>query len=237
MTATRWKAVIMVLACAIALGGASAWRPTHKLADTRPRVDLHAMFPSSFGDWATDTHVPVQLVSPDTQAMLDKIYNQTLARTYVDARGQRVMLSVAYGGDQSDGTRAHRPEVCYPAQGFEIVANRVGSVALERGELRVRELVAREGQRIEPIRYWVVVGERLALSGTEQKLAQLRYSTRGWIPDGILMRVSSIDPDPAHAHRVQAQFIQQLFRAVAPADRPHLFGEAAMADAAKVSAP
>lgn len=211
----------------VALAGARAWRPTVHLADTRPKINLEAMFPKAFGDWAVDERMPVQLISPDTQAQLDKLYNQTLSRTYVNRLGERIMLSVAYGGDQSDGTRAHRPEVCYPAQGFEVLANRIGSQPLGVSNLPVRELVARQGARIEPIRYWMVVGERLALSGTQQKLAQLRYSTAGVVPDGILLRVSNIDPDTQRAFQVQTRFIADLYGAVTPADRPRLFGEAA----------
>ena len=47
--------------------------------------------------------------------------------------------------DQSDATRAHRPEVCYPAQGFEIVSDGQGLVPTAAGALRVRRLVARAG--------------------------------------------------------------------------------------------
>mgnify|MGYP006871988586 CR=1 FL=1 len=40
---------------------------------------------------------PVVLPAPDVQAALDRIYNQTVARTYVSAKGGSVMLSLAYG--------------------------------------------------------------------------------------------------------------------------------------------
>ena len=62
--------------------------------------NLETMFPKAFGDWRVDTSMPVILPSPDVQALLDKIYNQVLSRSYVNAKGERIMLSVAYGGDR-----------------------------------------------------------------------------------------------------------------------------------------
>jgi EpsI family protein len=207
-----------------ALAAAQAWRPTARLADTRPKVELEAMFPKAFGDWRVDDRMPVQLIAPDTQAMLNKIYNQTLSRTYVNRQGDRIMLSVAYGGDQSDATRAHRPEVCYPAQGFQIDSSRDGVLDLNGHKLRVRQLVSRLGARVEPVTYWITVGERITLSGTEQKLAQLGYSTRGVIPDGMLIRVSSIDPNVDRAYVEQANFVSELANAIPAAGRSRLFG-------------
>ena len=78
------KALLALLLMLAAFAGAQAWRPTSRLADTRPKVELETMFPKAFGDWRVDDRMPVQLISPDTQAMLNKIYNQTLSRTYVN---------------------------------------------------------------------------------------------------------------------------------------------------------
>ena len=87
-----------------------------------------------------------------------------------------------------------------------------------------RRLVARQGGRIEPTTYWITVGDAVAPSGTAQKLAQLRYGVRGVVPDGLLMRVSSIDADPVRAHALQAEFTRALRAALAPGDRPLVFG-------------
>ncbi|MCZ2440623.1 MAG: EpsI family protein [Burkholderiales bacterium] len=220
----RRKALVFLGLALASAAGAVAWRPRARLADSRPPVDLETLFPRAFADWRLDDRMPVQLVSPDQKAMLDKLYNQTLARTYVNAAGDRIMLSVAYGGDQSDGTRAHRPEVCYPAQGFQLSADSRASLALPDRTLRVRRLVARQGGRNEPITYWIVVGDRVVLSGTEQKLAQLAYTTRGTVPDGMLVRVSSIDPTAQHAFAVQGRFVDALARGMTAADRPLVFG-------------
>lgn len=217
------------LACAAMIAGAGAAqlaRPTRHLADETGMPNLETMFPRRFGDWRIDVSVPVILPSPDVQALLDKIYNQTLARTYVDGRGQRIMLSVAYGGDQSDGTSAHRPEVCYPAQGFAIRSNAAGSLRVQSHEIAVRRLSSALGQREEPITYWVVVGNTVVTSGIGQKLAQMRYGLRGIVADGMLVRISSIGSDTVSAYQLHAAFVNDLYAALTPTDRARVFGGA-----------
>jgi EpsI family protein len=224
MPAARLKALLALALMVLALAAAHAWRPTARLADSRPKVVLDTLFPKAFGRWVEDTRMPVQLVSPDTQAMINKIYNQTLSRTYVNAQGERIMLSVAYGGDQSDATRAHRPEVCYPAQGFQIMASRDNKIDLGGHTLRVRQLESRLGGRVEPISYWITVGDHITVSGTEQKLAQLSYSTRGVVPDGMLVRVSSIDANAAKAYALHEAFVADLARAIQPSLQAQVVG-------------
>lgn len=228
MTLQRIKALVALVLMVAALAAAQAWRPTARLADTRPKVNLETLFPKSFKGWTVDERMPVQLVSPDTQAMLNKIYNQTLSRTYVNQQGDRIMLSVAYGGDQSDATRAHRPEVCYPAQGFQIDSSRDSVLDLTGHKLRVRQLVSRLGGRVEPITYWITVGERITLSGTEQKLAQLSYSTRGVVPDGMLVRVSSIDPIANKAYELHRSFLGALAPAISLPLQAQVIGKPAV---------
>lgn len=224
MTSNRLRAFLITLLMVAAAVAAYALKPTQHLSDMGSKLELEAVFPQRFGDWEVDNRMPVQLVSPDTEALLNKIYNQTLSRTYVNSKGERIMLSAAYGGDQSDGTRAHRPEVCYPAQGFQVTSSRDTVIQGPAVTVPARLLMAKLGGREEPITYWVVVGDRIALSGTDQKLAQLRYGLRGVIPDGMLIRVSSIDRDMKRGHQLQAAFISDLASALPADKRSKLFG-------------
>lgn len=217
-------AVVMLTASA----GAAWMKPTVHLADQAGKPNLEQLFPKSFGGWEVDTSIPVILPAADVQARLDKIYNQVLSRTYVNRRsGERVMLSVAYGGDQSDGTRLHRPEVCYPAQGFQILDNRPTRLELRGRNLPVRQLVSQLNERHEPITYWVIVGDQAVTSASQQKLAQLRYGVRGLIPDGMLVRVSSINRETAKALDVQRRYIDDLLQALGPDGALRVFGRAA----------
>lgn len=202
-------------------------KPSIKLADQSEPIDLEAIFPADFGRWQVDRNMPVILPAPDVQAKLNAIYNQVLSRTYVNDQGYRVMLSVAYGGDQSDGMNVHLPEVCYPAQGFQVADKRAGLLELGVGRsIAVHRLVTRLGGRHEPVTYWVTVGESVAPSRTQQKLAQIGYGLRGQIPDGMLVRVSSIDRDTPQAMQIQAQFVNEMSARIPERFRARVIGKA-----------
>jgi EpsI family protein len=198
--------------------------PTVKLADVGARFALGDIIPQRFGDWSVDNSVAPLQVDPATQAKLDKIYNQTLSRTYIDSQGRRVMLSLAYGGDQSDAMAVHKPEVCYTAQGFEVSRQRDDDMATQYGALPVKRLYAVSGMRQEPITYWITVGDRAIRPGMQQKLQQLRYGLSGTVPDGMLVRVSTIGGDLDAAYEVQDQFINDMLQALHGKDRVRLVG-------------
>lgn len=205
-------------------GLAKVLTPTAKLADRQDKFNLDAMVPQAFGDWQIDTSiVPVQ-VDPETQATIDKLYNQILTRTYVNGRGERVMLSIAYGGDQSDTMGLHRPEVCYAAQGFDIKQDRATELVTDYGTLPIRRLHAVNGGRSEPITYWITVGNKTIKPGISQKFEQVRLGLTGLVPDGMLVRVSTIDPDIAGGYQVQDRFVKELLLSVDARARVRLIG-------------
>ncbi len=201
-----------------------ALTPSVRMADTQAKFDLETMIPKQFGEWAVDARmVPLQ-VDPETQAKLDRIYNQTLSRTYVNRTGERVMLSLAYGGDQSDNTGLHRPEVCYAAQGFEVKKNTGALLVTGYGAVPIRRLVAVNGARHEPITYWITVGNKAINPGLDQRLLQLRMGLTGVVPDGILVRVSTITPDVAASYKVQDAFVNELLNSLDGSARARLIG-------------
>lgn len=226
MNRLRWHALLVALLMLVGSAAGSLGRPTLHLADQIGQPNLQTLFPSAFGTWRIVTGQPVILPSPDVQAALDVVYNQVLGRTYVNAAGDAIMLSVAYGGDQSDGTSAHRPEVCYSVQGFAITSNQAGSLRLGQRDIGVRRLMARRGSRNEPVTYWVAVGNEVVTTGIGQKLAQMRYGLRGVIADGMLVRVSSLDDDTERGHALQADFLDALSHALDAKSLDRVFGAA-----------
>ena len=212
--------VLMVLSGALTL----ALTPTNKIADLQEKLDLEILIPSRFGDWKIDESIIPLQVDAETQAKLNEIYNQTLSRTYVNSLGERIMLSVAYGGDQSDNLAVHKPEVCYYAQGFEIMKTFADELLTQYGKLPIKRLLAVKGYRNEPITYWVTVGNKAVLPGIDEKLQQLKYGLTGNVPDGMLVRVSSIDVDNAKAYQLQTVFIQDLLSSVNTSERTRLIG-------------
>lgn len=226
MTGLRVRAALVLTLSLTSAALAYAWVPTIKVADSRPKTPLAELIPASFGDWVEDRAVPVVLPAPDVQANLNKVYNQVLARTYVNRHGYRIMLSLAYGGDQSDGMSVHRPEVCYPAQGFEVTRVWGDDLRLANRDIPVTRATTRLGPRNEPLTYWIVNGDQVVGRGFDSRLIQLRYTLRGKIPDGMLVRVSSIDTDAARAFDAQDRFSRELIGSLEPGLRTRLVGMA-----------
>ncbi|MCA1925298.1 MAG: EpsI family protein [Thiobacillus sp.] len=220
-----FKHLIIGLCMFAAAGLAMALKPTTKIADSGPKVDLETLIPKAFGDWKIDTTIAPLIANPEQEALINKIYNQTLTRTYVNARNERVMLSIAYGGDQSDNMAVHKPEVCYPAQGFQIIKRpAISNFSTGAGDIEVKRLVAAQGARVEPITYWTTVGGQVAVDGLKWKLQQLKYGLTGKIPDGLLFRVSSIQADENRAYQIQNEFTREMLKAMSPEARNRIIG-------------
>ena len=221
-----WVRNVILLALMLGASGlALALRPTQKIADQGLAVNLQTMIPRTFGGWREELQNSAQIVDPQQQEMIDKIYTQTLSRTYVNAHGYRIMLAVAYGDDQRDAMQTHYPEVCYPAQGFSLKDKQSGTLKVDSGGLiPVTRILTNLGPRHEPVTYWTTVGDRVVRSGVQKKLAEMSYGLNGKIPDGMLIRVSSIDTETANAYVMQAQFASQMLEALTPEYRKRLNG-------------
>ena len=214
-----------VMFCAAAAGASAVALANRRASQTLPFALAQAV-PKSFGLWAEASEASVLLVNPQMEQLLKSLYSDTLSRTYVDARGNRVMLSIAYGGDQRGGLEAHMPDVCYPAQGFALHGERQDNLATPFGEIAVRRLETSLGARKEPLTYWFVLGDQAQLlqSRFEKRLLELRLGLTGRVPDGLLFRVSSIDADAAKAFAIQDAFARELLAAVPPNVRVRLSG-------------
>lgn len=216
----------LVLACLMALASAGgiAARPSQKAGATGPAFSLEEAVPKRFGDWRELQQEGAQVVNPQTQQLLDKLYSQVLTRTYVNSSGYRVMLSLAYGDDQRGGLAAHRPEVCYPAQGFALLGTAESTVNTPFGGIAARRLSTSLGTRKEPVTYWFNVGDTTIRNKFEQRIVEIRLGLSGQIPDGLLFRVSSIDDTPTRAYQMQDAFVADLLGAVGAKDRTRLGG-------------
>ncbi|MGB9107506.1 MAG: exosortase C-terminal domain/associated protein EpsI, partial [Telluria sp.] len=127
--------VILGLAMAGTSALTGALTPKQKVADARADFSLDSMIPTSFAGWSLDASVVPLAPDPTQKELIAALYDQTLSRTYVNAQGQRVMLSIAYGGDQSKQLQLHLPEVCYVAQGFDMVNDQHGKLDTRYGHI------------------------------------------------------------------------------------------------------
>ena len=221
----RRAAIAAILMAATAVGG-QAMVPTRRMSLLRGPFKLADLMPTNFGAWHMDDHAATGIVNPQTEAMLNRLYSQLLDRVYVDTAGNRIMVSIAYGDDQADDSvQLHYPEVCYPAQGFQLRGIRKDSIELGHGSVRVRRLETQFGEaRFEPVTYWTIIGDQQSLGGWDRKFAEIRHGLRGEVVDGLLFRVSSIDRDTAHGFHTQDVFIRDLVDAMSPKARHQLVG-------------
>jgi EpsI family protein len=218
----RVLGVLMVLAALLAWG----MTPTKFWSQHTATVKYASLFPASFGGWQLASEQALSVVNPQQQETLDAIYDEIVSRVYVErATGRRLMISLAYGSNQSRATQVHKPEVCYPAQGFDLLSMRKDLLGVgDPQPLPVMRLVAQMDRRIEPLTYWIRAGDRVVRGAVEQNLARVSLGLRGYIPDGLLFRVSEINPDAAAAFELQDRFIREFLAQMPAAAREAMIG-------------
>ena len=203
----------------------------HELMARTAALDLETAIPRQFGAW---TFVPslLPLTPSNPEGVVDpddknsRVYSQEVGRSYVDRSGNVVMLVVAYGPVQNYRLKAHRPEICYTAAGFRISGKHGEKLAYGKGEqpLKLTRLIAEREARFEPISYWMRVGNDIATGVVDRQIIRLKYGLRGIIPDGALVRISTVGLSQEMSFKVQDQFIRDFLAAVAPEDRKFFTG-------------
>ncbi len=265
-----YRAVFVFFSMVIVAIFSQEFKPTKRLADSKPAINLEKHIPKEFSDWTIDKSVMPILPNPELQDKLNVLYSSILARTYINSTGQRVMFSIAYGSDQgSEATAVHRPEFCYAAQGFKVksagqsiinlaapnsksihnnskqnfIDNNAkfntaqtsnaqtsnsqinnASAASKAHQIKVQRLIGTQGRRFEPITYWVTLDEEVTLPGINRKLHQIKFGLKGQIPDGMLVRLSTVGLSEKEAFDLQDQFVQQLFFNIDSSVRARYFG-------------
>jgi len=208
-----WSAA---MGAAVAL---AAWlTPTHSMV-VPGAVDLEATIPKAFGQW---THMPTAAMQVNLALKRgdddspDQVYDQVLMRTYRNVKGESVMLALAWGRQQRQEVKIHRPELCYVAQGFTISTNRPFEPIGSPGPSG-RAMVATHPRRVEPVLYWVRIGNTISSSAWNTRLYILSEGLKGRIPDGILVRTSQIvrtTDGVARSHDLQSAFLRELVDAL-----------------------
>jgi EpsI family protein len=218
------RAIILTGLMAFTAVGGIAARPSARSEPGRPRYVLENVVPRQFGEWRELPAETAQVVNPQTKELLDKLYSQILSRTYINSQGYRIMLSIAYGDDQRGDLQAHKPEVCYPAQGFTLNSKVDTLLGTPFGPIDARRLDTNMGRRREPVTYWFTMGDQAVKSTWQRRLVEVRLGLTGQVPDGLLFRVSSIDPEISRAFAAHDAFVADLLKALPPLDRKRLSG-------------
>jgi EpsI family protein len=221
-------ATIAILTTAVL---AEVLAPRELMARSSTAVDLEQVIPHKFGEWTFNPNVGVITPSDspeyvETDANSSRIYAKELTRGYTDARGNLVMLLIAYGPVQNHRLKAHRPEFCYAAAGFLVSQKSSAEVAYDKDvpSLRLTRLITEREKRFEPVTYWLRTGNEIATGIVDQQIIRLKYGLHGIIPDGALVRVSTIGVSADAAFKLQDQFIRELLAVVSPETRRFLIG-------------
>lgn len=185
-----------------------------------PVVDR--LIPPRIGDWSFAGSTGLILPS---EANATSFYDQELQRVYVSDRAPVMMLVLAYCAQPRQGLlQLHDPLVCYPGAGFSVGALRPARIAgAGRRAIEARSFVAVRTSRIEQVVYWTRIGDRIATLGEDQHLAIVASVLRGALPDGLLLRISSIGAGDEILREV-LRFGAALVDSLSPPGRELLLG-------------
>ncbi|MEP6784449.1 MAG: exosortase-associated protein EpsI, V-type [Sphingomonadales bacterium] len=184
---------------------------------------LDTMLPSNVGPWSFQSSSGLVLPPPD--ALSDRLYDEVSTRVYTAQGRPPVMLLIAYSNLQDGMLQIHRPEVCYPVGGFKLSDSQIIDVPLAANKLvTCRFFTAESAARTEQVLYWTRIGRMMPGEWIEQRWAVVDANLRGEIPDGLLVRMSMVVPDPKMAFDQLTTFARELTGEVSPPMRTLLIG-------------
>lgn len=208
----RRKVLVGLLFCSAA--GVAAWRQPTKHLDYLGKAKLEDVVPKTIGKWKFVA--ASGLVVPPEDQLSKAIYSQMLTRVYFDGENPPIMLLVAQSGSQTGVLQIHRPEFCYTAGGYRLSPAPPQQIPIGPKVLTTTSLDATAEGRTEHIAYWTRVGDRMPLSWKGQRWAVAEQNLRGIIPDAILIRISSVNPDAGAARAAIEGFTRAMVESVAP---------------------
>lgn len=182
------------------------------------RGELERLIPTRIGRWMFETRSG--LVLPVDDPLVKSLYSDVLTRVYVTENGPPIMLLIAYSNTQNGMLQVHRPEVCYPAGGYSLSETQIESLDVSpTTHIPARVFSAESPSRTEQVMYWTRIGDESPTSWIDQRAAVIRANLKRVIPDGILVRVSTVLPDYNSAKPVLAEFASAMARALSPEGR------------------
>ena len=211
----------IVICCALVAAAVMAQVLQPKLTAQTGRPALDAVIPKQFGNWQVlpNNAIQVDVALNANEATRDRPYDDLLSRTY--SNGQSViMLALAYGSQQRQEVKIHRPELCYPAQGLAVTSLAPTSFPIHSPSntpVTGQRMVAKAGPgAIELVSYWIRIGSTFSDSPWLTRYVIIREGLAGKMTDGILVRVSQRVPenaDPEPYFQAQEKFLAELVSA------------------------
>jgi EpsI family protein len=209
----------------LGVGGVALARQPKPASSKVGKEALNRLIPTRIGDWTYQDASGLVLPPPD--ALSDSLYSGLVTRSYTAANRLPIMLLVAYSNVQDGMLQVHRPEFCYPASGYRLSPTVVTELPNGLGGNISANAFSADGvSRTEQVLYWTRIGNTLPTSWVAQRVAVMRANLDGVIPDGVLVRVSTLAPDMASARADLSAFAAQMVRAALPVTRRLLVGAA-----------
>jgi len=226
----------MLLAIGLTMASIAAWQLTPRVRQHATVAPLASLVPVRFAEWH---EIPLAAGAVDPRAQLpgavdrEAPYDDVLMRGYINPRGDIVMLALAYGSHQRQEVKIHRPELCYTAQGFEVLRRTPVDLPLtgvSAQPARGARMLVRGADRLETVSYWIRIGNLYSRGAWKTRAHIFTEGLSGRLVDGMLVRVSQIVPDTASAtpqrFELQEDFLAQLVRALPANARDLLVGHA-----------
>lgn len=187
------------------------------------KTKLESLMPARVGRWTYETSAG--LVLPPRDQLSERLYDELVTRVYSAPDGTGVMLLIAYSGAQDGMLQVHRPEVCYPASGYQLTESREHNIPINPSfTLPTRFIVAEGFSRTEQLIYWTRIGPSFPTGWLGQRGAVISENMKGIIPDGVLVRISTIAEDSTAATSVLDSFTRALIPSLPDKARQALIG-------------
>lgn len=227
---------VMLLAIGLLIASVAAWQLTPRVRQHDTVAPLASLVPVRFSEWH---EIPLAADAVDPRAQLpgaadrEAPYDDVLMRGYTNPRGDIVVLALAYGSHQRQEVKIHRPELCYTAQGFEVLRRTPVDLPLtgvSAQPARGARMLVRGADRLETVSYWIRIGDLYSRGAWKTRAHIFTEGLSGRLVDGMLVRVSQIVPDAASAtpqrFELQEDFLAQLVRALPASARDLMVGNA-----------
>lgn len=181
--------------------------------------DVHLLsegVPKTIGHWrwVPSNRIQVELspIAENAERSAAGTYDETVMRTYADNDGHHIMLALAYGRNQRQEQKIHRPELCYVAQGFELKSVKSSSIDLSNEgfkKITSKRMMVSAANQKEAVSYWIRTGSLYSDNAFESRMQIFKDGLKGEVPDGILVRVSQILPNNASAADFESAYTRQ----------------------------
>ena len=204
--ADRRQVVLGGLLAAFGVGSV-ALRP-HSRVPVLSKQAMDAAIPATVGRYAVAS--VEGLVLPPTDELTSRLYDQVLTRIYQAPGSPPLALLIAYGRAQDTDIRLHRPDECYPAQGFAISDQRHAEVALAGRRVTGTILSAHRSDRDEQVLFWTRIADTSPPEAAGERSVIIRAKLAGRMPDGVLVRLSAIMAEQGPALRLMQGFVAEL---------------------------